>query len=367
MGHRGHPPRRRGRARTTWGAGKRATDRARRWRRLSLSNEGTGWGIARKNGTGPFRSSDPDTARIWWTDVGGAPEHDLPGPARPHFGRALLAPGGAGDEGGGHGSVRRHFGRHRQVARGLPRVADADTPRCAAFARWNPAPVLAAASGAPGPGCLQASMELYRALGSLIEVPAPEHRRIADALGLPGVPAAAVHGSVVAFQRYPYASVYLGAEGMMGGEARDRIAGFQRALGLGKPTGSGDAQGGDRLARARPPGVAAGVADRARRLASRRDGPGARGAPRRGPRNVGLGAHRVVDRALSGFLRAMRLAVPRGVGRARRRGARTARGRHDPAALPSRRAPRGAPRWPTRARREARRSSPRCWRRCGPA
>lgn len=86
-------------------------------------------------------------------------------------------------------------------------------------------------------------MELYRALGSLIEVPAPEHRRIAEALGLPGVPAAAVHGSVVAFQRYPYASVYLGAEGMMGGEARDRIAGFQRALGLGKPTGSGDAQG----------------------------------------------------------------------------------------------------------------------------
>jgi hypothetical protein len=34
-----------------------------------------------------------------------------------------------------------------------------------------------------------------------------------------------------AFQLYPYASVYLGAEGMLGGEARDRIAGFWRALG----------------------------------------------------------------------------------------------------------------------------------------
>ena len=38
------------------------------------------------------------------------------------------------------------------------------------------------------------------------------------------------------FQLYPYASVYLGAEGMMGGEARDRIAGFWRALGLDPPT-----------------------------------------------------------------------------------------------------------------------------------
>ncbi len=75
-------------------------------------------------------------------------------------------------------------------------------------------------------------MELYRALGSLIEVPAPEHRRIAEALGMPPVPDPSVHGAVVAFQRYPYASVYLGAEGMLGGEARDRIAGFRRALGI---------------------------------------------------------------------------------------------------------------------------------------
>lgn len=77
-------------------------------------------------------------------------------------------------------------------------------------------------------------MELYRALGSLIEVPAPEHRRIAEALNLPEVPGPAEHGAVVAFQRYPYASVYLGQEGMMGGEARDRIAGFRRALRIGE-------------------------------------------------------------------------------------------------------------------------------------
>lgn len=93
-------------------------------------------------------------------------------------------------------------------------------------------------------------MELYRALGSLIEVPAPEHRRIAEALGLPPVPDPSVHGTVVAFQRYPYASVYLGAEGMMGGEARDRIAGFRRALGIGDAAADSD------------PGDAAGTTQR---------------------------------------------------------------------------------------------------------
>lgn len=75
-------------------------------------------------------------------------------------------------------------------------------------------------------------MELFRALGALIESPSPEHARVAAALGLPAPPAPSEHGRVVEGQRYPYASVYLGAEGMMGGEARDRIAGFRRALGL---------------------------------------------------------------------------------------------------------------------------------------
>lgn len=74
-------------------------------------------------------------------------------------------------------------------------------------------------------------MELLRALGTLIESPSPEHAPAAAALGLPAVPTPAEHGRVVSRQRYPYASVYLGAEGMMGGEARDRIAGFRRALG----------------------------------------------------------------------------------------------------------------------------------------
>lgn len=75
-------------------------------------------------------------------------------------------------------------------------------------------------------------MELLRALGSLVEEPSSEHRGVAGALGLPEPPSPAVHQRVVASQRWPYASVYLGKEGMMGGEARDRIAGFRRALGI---------------------------------------------------------------------------------------------------------------------------------------
>ena len=89
-------------------------------------------------------------------------------------------------------------------------------------------------------------MELFRALGLLIESPSPEHARVAAALGLPAVPSPAEHGRVVLQQRYPYASVYLGAEGMLGGEARDRIAGFRRALGLEDDSG-GAPRGGEEV------------------------------------------------------------------------------------------------------------------------
>lgn len=88
-------------------------------------------------------------------------------------------------------------------------------------------------------------MELFRALGSLIESPSPEHARVAAALGLPAVPTPAEHARVIVQQRYPYASVYLGAEGMLGGEARDRIAGFRRALGLEGDSGRALQGGGE--------------------------------------------------------------------------------------------------------------------------
>lgn len=78
-------------------------------------------------------------------------------------------------------------------------------------------------------------MEIFRALAVLAEPPTEETARVADALEMGSAPTADEHTELFIFQLYPYASVYLGAEGMMGGEARDRVAGFWRALGATPP------------------------------------------------------------------------------------------------------------------------------------
>lgn len=77
--------------------------------------------------------------------------------------------------------------------------------------------------------------ELFRALAVLAEPPVAEAERVAEALELGPMPTAATYTELFVFELYPYASVYLGAEGMMGGEARDRVAGFWRALGETPP------------------------------------------------------------------------------------------------------------------------------------
>ena len=77
--------------------------------------------------------------------------------------------------------------------------------------------------------------ELLRALGTLCEPAQPEHERIAAALELPGHCGPAEHTDVFLLQLYPYASVYLDGHGMLGGDARSRIAGFWTALGLAPP------------------------------------------------------------------------------------------------------------------------------------
>ena len=78
-------------------------------------------------------------------------------------------------------------------------------------------------------------MELFRALAVLCEPPSKEAASLAGALRLGALPTASEYTDVFVFQLYPYASVYLGAEGMLGGEARDRVAGFWRALGQTPP------------------------------------------------------------------------------------------------------------------------------------
>jgi hypothetical protein len=76
---------------------------------------------------------------------------------------------------------------------------------------------------------------LLRALADLAARPHDGSATVAEALELPRPPTAGEHADLFDFQVYPYASVHLGPEGMLGGDARDRIAGFLRALDVTPP------------------------------------------------------------------------------------------------------------------------------------
>jgi TorA maturation chaperone TorD len=77
--------------------------------------------------------------------------------------------------------------------------------------------------------------ELLRTLAVFAEPPGPEHAMLAEVLGLSSTPTAVDYSDVFLFQLYPYASVYLGPEGMMGGDAAEKVAGFWSALGYVPP------------------------------------------------------------------------------------------------------------------------------------
>lgn len=81
-----------------------------------------------------------------------------------------------------------------------------------------------------------ARADLLRSIGALCEPPRPEHAAIARALGIEGPGDAVDEAATFLFDVYPYASVHLGEEGMLGGEARSRVTGFWLALGLEPPT-----------------------------------------------------------------------------------------------------------------------------------
>lgn len=78
-------------------------------------------------------------------------------------------------------------------------------------------------------------IELVRALAVLAEPSSEATPRLAELLGLPSVPEPWEYTDLFLAQMYPFASVYLGPEGMLGGEARDRVAGLWRALGEEPP------------------------------------------------------------------------------------------------------------------------------------
>jgi TorA maturation chaperone TorD len=79
-----------------------------------------------------------------------------------------------------------------------------------------------------------ARWELLRALGAVADSPA-DARTAATALGLSAA-SDAEHTEVFVLNCPPYASVYLGSDGALGGEGADRAAGFWQALGLTPPT-----------------------------------------------------------------------------------------------------------------------------------
>ena len=75
--------------------------------------------------------------------------------------------------------------------------------------------------------------ELLRALGAVADSPAAA-RAVAGPLGLASV-SDAEHTEVFVMNCPPYASVYLGPDGALGGEGADRAAGFWRALAITPP------------------------------------------------------------------------------------------------------------------------------------
>lgn len=75
--------------------------------------------------------------------------------------------------------------------------------------------------------------ELLRAIGAVADSSAAA-RAVGPALGL-GPVSDAEHTEVFVLNCLPYAGVYLGPDGALGGEGTDRVAGFWRAIGVTPP------------------------------------------------------------------------------------------------------------------------------------
>lgn len=78
-------------------------------------------------------------------------------------------------------------------------------------------------------------MELFRALAALAEPPGTETIRLAEMLELGAEPSRSDYTELFLLQLPPYASVYVGATGSLGGDVCERIALFWRFLGQHPP------------------------------------------------------------------------------------------------------------------------------------
>jgi hypothetical protein len=85
-----------------------------------------------------------------------------------------------------------------------------------------------------GPADVSGRWELLRALGAVAVGPPAGTSRVMSVVGLHGW-TAAEHTEVFVLSLPPYASIHLGPDGKLGGEAADRVAGIWRALGLSPP------------------------------------------------------------------------------------------------------------------------------------
>jgi Nitrate reductase delta subunit len=95
------------------------------------------------------------------------------------------------------------------------------------------APQGAPASGGTAAPSAAVRWELLRALGAVADSPAAA-RCVGPALGLDPV-TDAEHTDAFVLNCPPYAAIYLGPEGAIGGEGADRVAGFWRAIGIIPP------------------------------------------------------------------------------------------------------------------------------------
>jgi hypothetical protein len=116
------------------------------------------WVMRRRRGVGPFESADPDTTRIWWTDVGlhqnlTFPVHPDPISGMPCWHQAVRVR--AADPGDAYGDIAVDTGAARAVYRRwleLARPADRYSPDGSRRPYWLLRP-------------LKPSREAYRAPG----------------------------------------------------------------------------------------------------------------------------------------------------------------------------------------------------------
>jgi TorA maturation chaperone TorD len=73
-------------------------------------------------------------------------------------------------------------------------------------------------------------MHLFPSLGELVESPGVEHARVARMLGLPGEATRKDYTNLFVVQLFPYASIYVSANGLAGGPIRDEVARYHRLL-----------------------------------------------------------------------------------------------------------------------------------------